>query len=182
MILLNADSITKHFGPDPILAGVTFEVRPHERIGLVGPNGAGKTTLLRILAGLESADSGHMELHPSARLVYLEQQPEFSPGRTLWDECRVVWSALLTIAEESQGVAQALADAPDAVAARLGKHFDRLQHSLHLHGAYSLDHKIEQVLFGLGFRGENFQQPVEQLSGGQQNRLLLARLLLAEPI
>ncbi len=182
MILLNADSITKHFGPDPILAGVTFEVRPHERIGLVGPNGAGKTTLLRILAGLESADSGHMELHPSARLVYLEQQPEFSPGRTLWDEAQSGLERLLTIAEESQRVAQALADAPDAVEReRLGKQFDRLQHSLHLHGAYSLDHKIEQVLFGLGFRAENFQQPVEQLSGGQQNRLLLARLLLAEP-
>ena len=56
-----------------------------------------------------------------------------------------------------------------------------MQHALHLHGAYSLDHKIEQVLSGLGFVARELQQPVEQLSGGQQNRLLLARMLLAEP-
>ncbi|MEX2138288.1 MAG: ABC-F family ATP-binding cassette domain-containing protein [Pirellulales bacterium] len=182
MILLNVASITKHFGPDPVLAGVTFEVRPHERIGLVGPNGAGKTTLLKILAGLESPDSGSVDLHPSARLAYLEQQPLFSPGRTLWEEAQSGLEHLLAIAAEAQRVAEALAAASNAVdRQRLGKQFDRLQHDLHLHGAYSLDHKIEQVLTGLGFRPENYQQPVEQLSGGQQNRLLLARLLLAEP-
>ena len=182
MILLNVDSIIKHFGPDPVLAGVTFEVRPHERIGLVGPNGAGKTTLLKILAGLESADSGNVELHPSGRLAYLEQQPQFSPGRTLWAEAQSGLEHLLAIAAEAQRVAEALAAATDdAERNRLGKQFDRLQHDLHLHGAYSLDHKIEQVLTGLGFRPENYQQPVEQLSGGQQNRLLLAKLLLAEP-
>lgn len=182
MILLNVDSITKHFGPDPVLAGVTFEVRPHERIGLVGPNGAGKTTLLKILAGSESPDSGSVELHSSARLAYLEQQPLFSPGRTLWEEAQSGLEHLLAIAADAQRAAEALAAAtsPDD-RERLGKQFDRLQHALHLHGAYSLDHKVEQVLSGLGFRPENYEQPVEQLSGGQQNRLLLARLLLAEP-
>jgi ATP-binding cassette subfamily F protein 3 len=182
MILLNVDSIIKHFGPDPVLAGVAFEVRPHERIGLVGPNGAGKTTLLKILSGIDSPDSGTVELHASARLAYLEQQPQFSPGRTLWEEAQSGLGHLLAIADESQRVAEALAAATDdAERKRLGKQFDRLQHDLHLHGAYSLDHKIEQVLSGLGFTKESYQQPVEQLSGGQQNRLLLAKLLLAEP-
>jgi ATP-binding cassette subfamily F protein 3 len=182
MILLAVESLIKHYGPEPVLAGATFEVRPHERIGLVGPNGAGKTTLLRICAGSEHADSGHIELHPSARLAYLQQQPQFSPGRTLWEEAKSGLEHLLAIADESQRVAEALAAATDDDdRQRLGKQFDRLQHALHLHGAYSLDHKIEQVLTGLGFREQSFQQPVEQLSGGQQNRLLLARLLLAEP-
>jgi ATP-binding cassette subfamily F protein 3 len=182
MILLNVDSVTKHFGPEPVLAGVTFEMRLHERIGLVGPNGAGKTTLLKILAGEESADTGRVELHPTARLAYLEQQPNFSAGRTLWEEAKSGLEHLLAIADESQRVAESLAAATDeSERKRLGKQFDRLQHALHLHGAYSLDHKVEQVLTGLGFRAENFEQPVEQLSGGQQNRLLLARLLLAEP-
>jgi ATP-binding cassette subfamily F protein 3 len=182
MILLAVDSVIKHFGPDPVLSGVTFEVRPHERIGLVGPNGAGKTTLLKILAGTETPDSGRVDLHPSARLAYLEQQPTFSPGRTLWQEAHSGLEHLVAIADESQRVAEALAAATDpAERDRLGKQFDRLQHSLHLHGAYSLDHKVEAVLQGLGFDPQNFQQPVEQLSGGQQNRLMLARLLLAEP-
>jgi ATP-binding cassette subfamily F protein 3 len=182
MILLAVDSVTKHFGPDPVLAGVSFEVRPQERIGLVGPNGAGKTTLLRILAGLETPDTGTVELHSKSRLAYLEQQPAFLPGRTLWEEAQSGLEHLLEIAAESQRVAEALAVATEgAERDRLGKQFDRLQHALHLHGAYSLDHKIEQVLAGLGFGPECFEQPVEQLSGGQQNRLLLAKLLLAEP-
>ena len=65
MILLEVENLRKHFGPEPVLDGVTFEVRPGERIGLVGPNGSGKTTLLRILAGKEEADGGAVRLHPS---------------------------------------------------------------------------------------------------------------------
>ena len=58
MILLNVADVVKHFGPEPVLNGVSFEVRPGEKLGLVGPNGAGKTTLLRILAGQLEPDSG----------------------------------------------------------------------------------------------------------------------------
>src|ERR1700690_2868613 len=98
MILLNVQSVLKHFGPEPVLDGVSFEVRPRERIGLVGPNGAGKTTLLKIVAGDEQADAGAVELHPSARLSYLEQQPILAPGRTLWEEARGGLEHLVTLA------------------------------------------------------------------------------------
>ena len=182
MILLAIDNIVKHFGPQPVLDGVSFEVRPGEKLGLVGPNGAGKTTLLRILAGTDSADSGTAVLHSSARMGYLEQQAEFASGRTLWDEALVALEPLLAMAREAEEVAQALSAAADeAEHKRLAARFDRLQHDLHLHDAYNLDHKIERVLEGLGFERSSLRQPVEQLSGGQQNRLLLARLLLAEP-
>ena len=68
MILLGVERLRKHFGPEPLLDGVTFEVRPGERIGLAGPNGSGKTTLLRILAGREEADSGDVRLHTSPHI------------------------------------------------------------------------------------------------------------------
>ncbi len=182
MILLNVVDITKHFGPEPVLDGVSFEVRPGEKIGLVGPNGAGKTTLLSILAGRQTADGGTVELHSTARLDYLEQQPTIVPGRTLWEEAAAALSSLTTLAEDAERTAHEMAAADDpADHKRLAERYERLQHELSHRDAYNLDHRIERVLEGLGFTRENFQQPIEQLSGGQHNRLLLARLLLAEP-
>ncbi len=182
MILLDVADVVKHFGPEPVLDGVTFEVRPKERIGLVGPNGAGKTTLLKILAGHDQADAGKVELHQSAKLAYLEQQPELTAGRTLWEEARSGLEHLIALATEAEQAAHALSAATDERQRdRLGKQFDELQQRLHLHGAYNFEHKIERVLRGLGFTPDTFSQPIETLSGGQQNRLMLARMLLAEP-
>jgi ATP-binding cassette subfamily F protein 3 len=182
MILLAVHNVTKHFGPEPVLAGVTFEVRPGERVGLVGPNGCGKTTLLKIIAGREEADSGGVQLHASARLGYLEQQPDFAAGGTVWDEAKAALGELLALANEAEDVASALADAADeGERRRLGARLDRLHQLLHQSSGYHVDHRIERVLHGLGFANETFQQPAVQLSGGQQNRLLLARLLLSDP-
>ena len=182
MILLSVTNVTKHFGPEPVLAGVTFEVRPGEKVGLVGPNGAGKTTLLRIVAGKDEADSGTVDIHASARMEYLEQQPEWTAGRTLWDEAMTALEDLLSLGREAEAVAQALSEAADADdRAQLGKRYDRLQHELHHRDAYQLDHKVERVLDGLGFDRASFRRPVELLSGGQQNRLMLAKLLLRGP-
>lgn len=182
MILLNVEGVQKHFGPDPVLDGVTFDVRPGERIGLVGTNGSGKTTLLRILAGREEADNGAVNKHPSMHLGYLEQQPQWEAGRTLWDEAKSALAGLVSLEQESVAVAEELARTDDPVEhKRLAQHFDHLQHELQEHDAYNLDHKIERVLDGLRFRRESFKQPVESLSGGEQNRLMLVKLLLADP-
>ena len=182
MIVIGVQGIRKHYGPEPVLAGVTFEVRPGERIGLVGPNGAGKTTLLRILAGKEDADGGSFELHPSVRAGYLEQQPMVAPGRTLWDEARSALDELIRLQHEAVEAAHALAQTADGDEhRRLAARFDHLQQELHRQDAYNLDHKIERVLEGLGFPKHTYQQPVESLSGGEQNRLMLLKLLLADP-
>ncbi|HUY90848.1 MAG TPA: ABC-F family ATP-binding cassette domain-containing protein [Pirellulales bacterium] len=182
MILLSVNGVVKHFGPEPVLDGVTFEVRPGEKIGLVGPNGAGKTTLLKILAGREEADAGQIELHSSASMEYLEQQPEWAPGRTLWQEAETALAHLVALAKEAEETAHALAAASDSREhTQLGKRYDRLQHELQRRDAYHLDHKIERVLDGLGFDKGSYHRPLEQLSGGQQNRLMLAKLLLRDP-
>jgi len=182
VLLLSVENLRKHFGPEAVLDGVTCELRPGERVGLVGPNGSGKTTLLRILAGLDEADSGDRRWHPSVRMGYLEQQPTFAPGRTLWDEAQEALGPLLALGREALEVAEALAGESDpAEHERLAARWDRLQQELHRHDAYHLDHKIERVLDGLRFSRESFSQPVVSLSGGEQNRLMLAKLLLAEP-
>ena len=182
MILLSVQNIVKHFGPEPVLAGVTFNIRPGERVSLVGPNGAGKTTLMRIIAGGEEADSGNIELHSSATLGYLEQQPEFEPGRTVWQEAASALADIADLARHSEEIAHAIgAESDPAERKRLEHRFEHIQYQLQHHDAYNLDYRIERVLEGLGFAKANFQQDVTKLSGGQQNRLLLARLLLAEP-
>ncbi|MFM9118071.1 MAG: ABC-F family ATP-binding cassette domain-containing protein [Planctomycetota bacterium] len=182
MILLTVDQVRKHFGPEPVLDGVTFDVRPGQRISLIGPNGAGKTTLMRIIAGQDEPDAGTVSRHPSARLGYLEQQPDFAPGRTVWDEASAALSDLEEITQQVEQVAVAISEAVDEdERRRLETRFDHLQHELQHRDAYNIKHRIERVLNGLGFNSATYQQPVTLLSGGQQNRLLLARLLLAEP-
>ena len=147
----------------------------------MGPNGTGKTTLLKILADKEDADGGSVAKHPSLHLGYLEQQPEWAPGRTLIDEAKAL-AGLVAMQEELVSVAEALAHCQDPLEhKRLADRYDHLQHEMLSRDAYNLNHKIERVLDGLRFRRETFNQPVESLSGGEQNRLMLAKLLLAEP-
>lgn len=182
MLLLSLDSVRKHFGPDPVLDGVTFDLRAGERVGLVGPNGTGKTTLMKIIAGAEDPDGGRLERHPSVRIGYLEQHPEFPPEQTVWDEAKSALGYLLDLSHEAETIGHTLGAATDpAEIKRLGERFDYLQHFLQKHDAYQVDRKLEQVLNGLGFGPATYQQHVGKLSGGQQNRLLLAKLLLAEP-
>ena len=182
MILLNVAGVKRQFGPEPVLSGVSFEIRPGDRIGLVGPNGSGKTTLLRILAGKDEADAGSCEAHPAARLGYLEQQPRFEADRTLHDEAQSALADLLALQQEAMEVAADMAAATDpAEQKRLAARYDHLQHELQCQDAYNIEHHLERVLDGLRFPRETFHQPVASLSGGEQNRLMLAKLLLAEP-
>lgn len=182
MILLTVQGVRKYFGPEPVLDGVTFDVRRGDKVSLVGPNGTGKTTLLKIIAGDESADAGTVDLHSSARLGYLRQQQEFAVDRTVWEEAASALESLRGMAVEVEQLAEALARATDeAERKRIGARYDRLQHELDRHEAYHLDHRIERVLTGLGFPSSMFTQPVRLLSGGQQSRLMTAKLLLEEP-
>ncbi|ASV74569.1 ATPase components of ABC transporters with duplicated ATPase domains [Thermogutta terrifontis] len=182
MQVLHVEGIRKYFGPNPVLDGVTFDLYAGDRAGLVGPNGSGKTTLLKIIAGLESPDGGECQITTGIRLGYLEQHAEFLPGRTVWEEAQSALQHLLELQHEAERTAALLAEIqrPDE-RARLAARFDRLQQELHRLNAYHLDHKIEQILVGLGLGPDFFDRPACELSGGEQNRLLLAKLLLSEP-
>ena len=102
-----------------------------------------------------------------------------TPGRTLHDEARSALADLLALQQEALEVSADIAEATDpAEQKRLAARYDHLQHELHRQDAYNIDHRIERVLDGLRFGRATFDQPVASLSGGEQNRLMLAKLLL----
>src|SRR5947209_9202327 len=182
MLLLSCSRLVRGFDEGPLFANVGFELQAGERVGLVGPNGVGKSTLLRLLAGLDRPDDGEVRLHAGARVALLRQQPEFAPGRTLFAEAKAALDELLAAHDDMIHTAEALARAQDdAERKALAARYDRLNELLRHHDAYNLDHRIEQVLDGLGFSPEDYHRPVETFSGGQQSRLMLAKLLLAAP-
>ncbi len=182
MLLLSCTNVSRGYGATPLFDGVEFEIHAGERVGFVGPNGAGKTTLLRILAGLDEPDSGKVTLHAGARLGLLQQVAEFPAGRTLFDEAKSAFDELLATQREFERVAEELATSTDEIKHRqLSEKFDRLSEILRHHDAFELDHKVEGVLAGLGFKAADFGRDANTFSGGQQRRLLLAKLLLSAP-
>jgi ATP-binding cassette subfamily F protein 3 len=182
MLLLSCSRLTRGFDEGPLFTDVGFELQAGERVGLVGPNGVGKTTLLRILAGLDRPDDGEVRLHAGARVALLRQQPEFPAGHTLFAEAKSALDELIAAHDDMIRTAEALARATDEAEHRtLAARYDRLNELLRHHDAYNVDHHVEQVLDGLGFAASEYDRPVETFSGGQQSRLMLAKLLLASP-
>jgi ATP-binding cassette subfamily F protein 3 len=182
MLLLSCSRLSRGFDEGPLFENVGFELHAGERVGLVGPNGVGKTTLLRLLARFDKPDDGEVRLHAGARVALLRQQPNFAPGRTLFSEAKSALDELLAAHDEMIHTAEALAKATDESERKtLSTRYDRLHELLSHHDAFNLDHRIEQVLDGLGFGRADYHRPVETFSGGQQSRLMLAKLLLSAP-
>jgi ATP-binding cassette subfamily F protein 3 len=182
MLLLSCSGLSRGFDEGPLFEDLAFEVYNGERVGLVGPNGAGKTTLLRLLAGIDAADTGEVRLHAGARVALLRQQAEYQPGRPLFAEAKSALDELLTAHDDMVHTAERLSQTTDeAERKQLITRYERLNELLHHHDAYNVDHRVEQVLEGLGFRPEDYDRPVETFSGGQQSRLMLCKLLLSAP-
>ena len=137
---------------------------------------------MRILAGLDRPDTGDVRLHAGARVALLRQQPDFAPEQTLFQEARTALQELIAAHDDLVATADALAKATDEAQKKtLSARFERLNEMLHFHDAYNIDHQVESVLDGLGFRKDDYDRSVDTFSGGQQSRLMLAKLLLSAP-
>jgi ATP-binding cassette subfamily F protein 3 len=181
-LLLSVRDVTRQFDADPILQNVGFDLRSGEKVGLVGPNGCGKTTLLKILLGLDDADSGQVDRPARVSIDLLEQAAEFPPGRTLIKETKSALAELYGMQQDSTKLAAEIASTSDPQELeQLQRRFDRLQEDLHRLDGYNIDHRVDEILLGLGFQFEDYDRPIREFSGGQKSRVLLARLLLQSP-
>jgi ATP-binding cassette, subfamily F, member 3 len=182
MILISAQALGRQFRGDPIFNELNFEVRAGDRIGLVGPNGAGKTTLIKILAALDKPDYGQLFVRPGIRVSLLRQEPDFKPGETLIDVVKAGLASVLDLQNELEEAAQEMAEAEDPDDRRRAeRRYDELHSLIEHQDAYTIDHRIEEVLTGLGFSEPEFSREATTFSGGQQSRMMLARLLLESP-
>ena len=182
MILVSARGLGRQYSGDPIFTDLAFEIRAGERIGLVGPNGAGKTTLMRVLAGVDEPEYGHLYVRPGIRVSLLVQEPDFPPDQTLMSVARSGLASLVELQREMEEAAREIAEAEDdhdreRASRRYTELHDRIEHQ----DAYSIEHRVEEILGGLGFKNADFGRAASTFSGGQQSRLMLAKLLLQSP-
>lgn len=179
MPLLTVTKLSKSYDPVDIFEDITLSIPYHARIAIVGANGIGKTTLLRILAGEEDPSSGSVHRAKGMRIGYLPQEMIKVQEGTLWSSCLSAFEALLNQADELHTMEKAMQNA--AFDPQLLDRYGRVQAEFDRAGGYTYHNRIEQALTGLGFSQDDYERPLEQLSGGQRTRARLARLLLENP-
>ncbi len=179
MSLISATDLARSFGPDDIFTNISLSIPRGARIALVGPNGIGKTTLLRLLVGLDEPSAGKIFRARDLSIGYLPQEARLSARHTLWEECLGAFSDLRAQERELARLEAAMSD-PDQAEEALER-YGPLQIAFERAGGYAYETRIRQTLGGLGFDSGDHDRPLNQLSGGQRTRALLARLLLSDP-
>src|SRR5713226_9235064 len=179
-MLFRLSDVHKSYGAQEVLRGATLQVNPGEHVGLVGRNGAGKTTIFRLVDDETTPDRGEVVRARGLKLGLLSQHVHFETGSTVHESALAAFGHLQQIEHEMHEFEHRMADCGDDLEKILSRYSD-LQHEFEREGGFEYSAKAEAILQGLGFDRETWPLETEKLSGGQTNRLGLARLLLAEP-
>jgi len=181
-MLYRFEDLSKSYGPHDVLQAASWQHNPGEHVGLVGRNGAGKTTLFKLLLGLEEPDRGTILRSNGLTIGHLSQHLDAPADRNLFDFVLSAFAEVLRIEARMRALEHDLAEAPSSGREHdlLLEKYSALQHDYeHLNG-YTVHAEVERVLTGVGFAKEEWERPIARFSGGQQNRAMLARLLLVK--
>src|SRR6476620_11683045 len=182
-MLAGFTNVTFEFGARAIVEDATWHIQPNERIGLLGYNGTGKSTLLKVLVGEYTVSAGTVERSRTTTIGYLHQDLlSFDTGDSILDVAMGAFEKVLRLEKEIETMGHQIETMPSGTEqeALLIKYTDNL-HELEVLGGYTIHHRTEEVLQGLGFTNADLQRPFREFSGGWRMRVLLAKMILQQP-
>ncbi len=181
MSVLNVENVSHGFGDRSILEEVSFRLMKGEHVALIGANGEGKSTFLNIITGQLMPDAGKVEWSSRVTVGYLDQHTKLESGTSIRDTLRGAFNRLFDLEAEMLAAYDQMATADEETMTKLLETVGDIQDILDHSGFYMIDAKVEEIANGLGLGAIGLDREVQELSGGQRTKVLLAKLLLENP-